>query len=103
MKLGEMLSDDEFAAYVDHSRDDRFLEFAETIRIGADAIHEKRRLQAELEKMTTDRDKWMDACRQGDAARGSILGDLMSGLASGVLRVDRNVPPPDRFKKIYGE
>jgi hypothetical protein len=61
-------------------------------------IHKKRRLQAELEEARADCDKWMKLCMDGDAARSSILGDLVVGLSSGVLKVDRSVEMPERFK-----
>jgi hypothetical protein len=93
------LSDEDFAAMVERERDDRYLDFAAVVIIGAQAIHDKRRLQAELADMTEQRNKWRKLCDEGDRARGSILGDLMVGLASGVLTVDRSKPLPERFKE----
>lgn len=92
-------SDNDADAYFERERDERFLDFAAMVQIGAEAIREKRRLQAELEKMTADRNKWRKLCEEGDAARGHILGDLMTGLTTGVLKIDRDVPLPDRFKE----
>ena len=91
------LSDEDFAAMVERERDDRFLDFAEVIATGAQAIRDKRRLRGELHNMTAERDKWRQLCDDGDAARGGIIGDLMVGLASGALTVDRSKPLPERL------
>jgi hypothetical protein len=93
------LSDDDFEAVLDRERDGRYLDFAATVAIGAQAIHAKRRLQGELEKALADRDKWRKLCDEGDACRGRIIGDLVTGLASGVLTVDRSKPLPERLKE----
>jgi hypothetical protein len=94
----DSLSDEEYAEHLDREDDDAFLDFAAVIATGAKAIHDKRRLQAELEEARADCDKWMKLCMDGDAARSSILGDLVVGLSSGVLKVDRSVEMPERFK-----
>ena len=93
------LSDEDFAAMAERERDDRFLDFAATVAIGAQAIRDKRRLQGELESMTEQRDKWRSLCEEGDRVRGGMIGDLVAGLASGVLTVDRSKPLPERFKE----
>ena len=93
------LSNEDLADMAERERDDRFLDFAATIAVGAQAIHDKRRLQADLADMTEQRDKWQRLCDEGDRVRGGILGDLVAGLASGVLTVDRSMPLPERFKE----
>ena len=52
-----------------------------------------------MEKALADRDKWRKLCDDGDKCRAGILGDIVSGLASGVLTVDRSKPLPERLKE----
>ena len=92
-------TEEQIADYYERERDERYLDLVATLAIGAQAIHDKRRLQGELEKALADRDKWRKLCDDGDKCRAGILGDIVSGLASGVLTVDRSKPLPERLKE----
>ncbi len=92
-------TEEQIADYYERERDERYLDLVATLAIGAQAIHDKRRLQGELEKALAEVQRWRDLAMDGCRAQQGMVADMVIGLASGVLTVDRSKPLPERLKE----
>ena len=85
MKQEWEMTDEEYAAFLRHKDEWRYLEFADMVQIGSRAIHEARDLRERLAKAEEDAAKWRDLAMGATSAGAKATTDLVFALASGAL------------------